>query len=107
MAYSYEDVVRGGKGNMSIIRFVRGTQEQFDKMDKTGIIQPNIYMKDDILYFVVPDDTKPVKVKYDDRKVEWNESGIGSLVKNNDKPESIEENPFLQESINSDTTYPR
>lgn len=99
MAYSYEDVVRGGKGNMSIIRFVRGTQEQFDKMDKTGIIQPNIYMKDDILYFVVPDDTKPVKVKYDDRKVEWNESGVGSLVKNNDRPESIEENPFLQESI--------
>ena len=27
MSYSYEDVVRGGKGNMSIIRFVRGTQE--------------------------------------------------------------------------------
>lgn len=89
MAYSYEDVVRGGKGNMSIIRFVRGTQEQFDKMDKTGIIQPNIYMKDDILYFVVPDNTKPIKMKYEDR------------------PESIEENPFLQESINSDTTYPR
>ena len=59
-------------------------------MDKTGIIQPNIYMKDDILYFVVPDDTKPVKVVFD-----------------NDRPESIEENPFLQESINSDTTYPR
>lgn len=84
MAYSYEDIVRGGKGNMSIIRFVRGTQEQFDKMiDKTGIIQPNIYMKDDILYFVIPDETR------------------------GDRPESIEENPFLQESINSDTTYPR
>ena len=53
----YENI-RGGKGNMSIIRFVRGTQEQFDKMiDKTGIIQPNIYMKDDILYFVIPDET--------------------------------------------------
>lgn len=97
MAYSYEDVVRGGKGNMSIIRFVRGTQEQFDKMDKTGIIQPNIYMKDDILYFVVPDDTKPVKVT----------SGTSALVDGGDRPESIEENPFLQESINSDTTYPR
>ena len=56
-------------------------------MDKTGIIQPNIYMKDDILYFVIPSNTKPVKVCFD----------------NNDKPESIEENPFLQESINSDT----
>lgn len=95
----YEDVIRGGKGNPSIVRFMRGTQEQFDKMDKTGIIQPNIYMKDDILYFVIPDDTKPIKVKYDDRKVEWNESGVGSLVKNNDKSESIEENPFLQEFI--------
>lgn len=91
MAYSYEDVIRGGKGNMSIIRFVRGTQEQFDKMDKTGIIQPNIYMKDDILYFVVPDET----------------SGTSALVDRGDRPESIEENPFLQESINSDTTYPR
>lgn len=67
---------------MSIIRFVRGTQEQFDKMDKTGIIQPNIYMKDDILYFVIPSNTKPVKIAFD-----------------NDRPESIEENPFLQESI--------
>lgn len=100
MAYSYEDVVRGGKGNMSIIRFVRGTQEQFDKMiDKTGVVKPDLYMKDDTIYFVIPDDTKPIKVKYDDRKVEWNESGVGSLVKNNDRPESIEENPFLQESI--------
>ena len=52
-------------------------------IDKTGIIQPNIYMKDDILYFVIPDETR------------------------GDRPESIEENPFLQESINSDTTYPR
>lgn len=99
MEYSYYEDIRGGKGNMSIIRFVRGTQEQFDKMDKTGIIQPNIYMKDNILYLVIPDETKPIKVKYDDRKVEWNESGVGSLVKNNDRPESIEENPFLQEFI--------
>ena len=59
-------------------------------MDKTGIIQPNIYMKDDILYFVIPSNTKPVKVVFD-----------------NNKPESIEENPFLQELINLDTTYPR
>lgn len=89
MAYSYEEV-RGGKGNMSIIRFVRGTQEQFDKMiDKTNMIKPDLYMKDDTIYFVVPDETKPIKIKYEDR------------------PESIEENPFLQESINSDTTYPR
>ena len=51
-------------------------------MDKTGIIQPNIYMKDDILYFVIPSNTKPVKVIFD-----------------NNKPESIEENPFLQDSI--------
>lgn len=82
MAYSYEEV-RGGKGNMSIIRFVRGTQEQFDKMiDKTNMIKPDLYMKDDTIYFVVPDETKPVKVAFD-----------------NDRPESIEENPFLQESI--------
>lgn len=82
MEYSYYEDIRGGKGNMSIVRFVRGTQEQFDKMDKTGIIQPNIYMKDDILYFVIPSNTKPVKITFD-----------------NDRPESIEENPFLQESI--------
>lgn len=82
MEYSYYEDIRGGKGNMSIVRFVRGTQEQFDKMDKTGIIQPNIYMKDDILYFVIPSNTKPVKIAFD-----------------NDRPESIEENPFLQESI--------
>ena len=82
MAYSYEDVVRGGKGNMSIIRFVRVTQEQFDKMiDKTNMIKPDLYMKDNTIYFVVPDNTKPIKMKYEDR------------------PESIEENPFLQESI--------
>ena len=99
MEYSYYEDIRGGKGNASIVRFVRGTQEQFDKMDKTGMIKPELYMRDDILYFVIPDDIKPIKVKYDDRKVEWNESGVGSLVKNNDKPESIEENPFLQESI--------
>ena len=81
MSYNYEDV-RGGKGNMSVIRFVRGTQEQFDKMiDKTNMIKPDLYMKDDTIYFVVPDETKPIKIKYEDR------------------PESIEENPFLQESI--------
>ena len=89
MEYSYYEDIRGGKGNASIVRFVRGTQEQFDKMDKTGMIKPNIYMKDDILYFVIPSNTKPIKMKYQNR------------------PESIEENPFLQESINSDTTYPR
>lgn len=90
MSYSYEEV-RGGKGNPSIIRFVRGTQEQFDKMiDKTNMIKPDLYMKDNTIYFVIPDDTKLVKVAFD-----------------NDRPESIEENPFLQESINSDTTYPR
>lgn len=67
---------------MSIIRFVRGTQEQFDKMiDKTNMIKPDLYMKDDTIYFV----TKPIQVP--------------SLM--------IEENPFLQESINLDTMYPR
>lgn len=91
MEYSYYEDIRGGKGNASIVRFVRGTQEQFDKMDKTGIIQPNIYMKDDILYFVIPSKT----------------SGTSALVDKENRPESIEENPFLQESINSDTTYPR
>ena len=82
MEYNYEEV-RGGKGNPSIVRFVRGTQEQFDKMiDKTNIVKPDLYMKDNTIYFVVPDETKPVKVAFD-----------------NDRPESIEENPFLQESI--------
>lgn len=82
MEYNYEEV-RGGKGNPSIVRFVRGTQEQFDKMiDKTNMIKPDLYMKDNTIYFVVPDDTKPVKVAFD-----------------NDRPESIEENPFLQEFI--------
>lgn len=90
MAYSYEDVVRGGKGNPSIVKFMRGTQEQFDKMDKTNMVKPDLYLKDDTIYFVIPDNTKPVKVAFD-----------------SDRPESIEENPFLQESINSDTTYPR
>lgn len=81
MSYSYEEV-RGGKGNPPIVRFVRGTQEQFDKMiDKTNMIKPDLYMKDNTIYFVVPDETKPIKMKYEDR------------------PESIEENPFLQESI--------
>ena len=83
MEYNYEEV-RGGKGNPSIVRFVRGTQEQFDKMiDKTNMIKPDLYMKDNTIYFVVPDDT----------------SGINALVDKEDKPESIEENPFLQESI--------
>lgn len=82
MEYNYEEV-RGGKGNPSIVRFVRGTQEQFDKMiDKTNIVKPDLYMKDNTIYFVVPDDTKPVKVAFD-----------------NDRPELIEENPFLQEFI--------
>lgn len=82
MEYSYYKDIKGGKGNASIVRFVRGTQEQFDKMDKTNIIKPELYMRDDILYFVIPSNTKPVKVAFD-----------------NDRPESIEENPFLQESI--------
>lgn len=88
MSYSYTEV-KGGKGNPSIVRFMRGTQEQFDKMDKTNMVKPDLYLKDDTIYFVIPDNTKPIKMKYEDR------------------PESIEENPFLQESINSDTTYPR
>lgn len=88
MSYSYTNI-KGGKGNPSIVKFMRGTQEQFDKMDKTNMIKPELYMRDDTIYFVIPDETKPIKVKYEDR------------------PESIEENPFLQESINSDTTYPR
>jgi hypothetical protein len=50
-------------------------------MDKTNMIKPELYMRDDILYFVIPSNTKPIKIKYEDR------------------PESIEENPFLQESI--------
>lgn len=91
MEYSYYEDIKGGKGNASIVRFVRGTQEQFDKMDKTNMIKPELYMRDDILYFVIPDKT----------------SGTSALVDRGDRPESIEENPFLQESINSDTTYPR
>ena len=82
MEYSYYEDIKGGKGNASIVRFVRGTQEQFDKMDKTGMIKPELYMRDDILYFVITSNTKPVKIAFD-----------------NDRPESIEENPFLQESI--------
>lgn len=81
MSYNYTDI-RGGKGNPSIVKFRRGTQEQFDKLDKTGMIKPDLYMKDDTLYLVIPSNTKPVKVVFD-----------------NDKPESIEENPFLQEHI--------
>ena len=90
MSYNYTDI-RGGKGNPSIVKFARGTKEQFDKLDKTGMIKPELYMKDDTLYLVIPSNTKPVKICFD----------------NSDKSESIEENPFLQESINSDTTYPR
>lgn len=82
MEYNYTEV-RGGKGNPSIVRFVRGTQEQFDKMiDKTNIIKPDLYMKDNTIYFVIPDEIKPVKVVFD-----------------NDRSELIEENPFLQEFI--------
>lgn len=91
MSYSYEDVIRGGKGNPSIVKFMRGTQEQFDKMDKTNMVKPDLYMKDDTIYFVIPDET----------------SGTSALVDRGDRPELIEENPFLQDSINSDTTYPR
>ena len=32
------------------------------------MIKPDLYMKDDTIYFVIPDDTKPIKVKYDDRE---------------------------------------
>lgn len=98
MSYSYTNI-KGGKGNPSIVKFMRGTQEQFDKMDKTNMIKPELYMRDDTIYFVIPDDIKPIKVKYDDRKVEWDESGVGTLIKNNNKSELIEENPFLQEYI--------
>lgn len=90
MSYSYTNI-KGGKGNPSIVKFMRGTQEQFDKMDKTNMIKPELYMRDDTIYFVIPDET----------------SGTSALVDRGDRPESIEENPFLQESINSDTTYPR
>lgn len=83
MEYNYEEV-RGGKGNPSIVRFVRGTQEQFDKMiDKTNIVKPDLYMKDNTIYFVVPDKT----------------SGTSAFVDGGDRPELIEENPFLQEFI--------
>lgn len=92
MSYSYTDI-KGGKGNASIVRFVRGTQEQFDKMDKTNMIKPELYMRDDILYFVIPSNTKPVKAAFDKT------SGTSALVDREDKPELIEENPFLQDSI--------
>ena len=83
MEYNYEEV-RGGKGNPSIVRFVRGTQEQFDKMiDKTNIVKPDLYMKDNTIYFVVPDEI----------------SGTSAFVDGGNRPESIEENPFLQEFI--------
>lgn len=93
MEYSYYEDIKGGKGNASIVRFVRGTQEQFDKMDKTNMIKPELYMKDDILYFVIPSNTKPIKVKYDET------SGTSALVDKGVKSKSIKENPFLQESI--------
>lgn len=82
MSYSYENI-KGGKGNPSIVKFIRGTQEQFDKMDKTNMVKPDLYLKDDTIYFVIPDET----------------SGTSALVDGEDRPESIEENPFLQESI--------
>ena len=81
MSYNYSDVL-GGKGNQSIVRFARGTQEQFDKMDTTGFIKPNIYMKDNTIYLVIPSADKPLKVVFD-----------------TDRLDSIEENPFLQEYI--------
>lgn len=89
----YEDVIRGGKGNLSIVKFMRGTQEQFDKMDKTNMVKPDLYLKDDTIYFVIPSNTKPIKVAFDKT------SGISALVDREDKPELIEENPFLQDSI--------
>lgn len=92
MSYSYTNI-KGGKGNPSIVKFMRGTQEQFDKMDKTNMIKPELYMRDDTIYFVIPDDTKPVKVAFDKT------SGTSALVDREDKPELIEENPFLQDSI--------
>lgn len=80
MEYNYEEV-RGGKGNPSIVRFVRGTQEQFDKMiDKTNIVKPDLYMKDNTIYFVVPDET----------------SGTSAFVEEETQKEM---NPFLQEYI--------
>lgn len=82
MSYSYTNI-RGGKGNPSIVKFMRGTQEQFDKMDKTNMVKPDLYLKDDTIYFVIPDETL----------------GTSALVDRGDRPESIEENPFLQESI--------
>ena len=88
MSYNYTNI-KGGKGNPSIVKFRRGTQEQFDKLDKTGMIKPDLYMKDDTLYLVIPDDMKPIKVT----------SGTSILVDRGDKSELIEENPFLQESI--------
>lgn len=92
MSYSYTNI-KGGKGNPSIVKFMRGTQEQFDKMDKTNMIKPELYMRGDTIYFVIPDDTKPVKVAFDKT------SGTSALVDREDKPELIEENPFLQDSI--------
>ena len=82
MSYNYTNI-KGGKGNPSIVKFMRGTQEQFDKMDKTNMIKPELYMRDDTIYFVIPDET----------------SGTSALVDRGDRPESIEENPFLQDYI--------
>lgn len=58
-------------------------------IDKTGVVKPDLYLKDNTIYFVVPDETKPIKET----------SGTSALVDREDRPESIEENPFLQESI--------
>ena len=52
-------------------------------IDKTNIVKPELYMKDNTIYFVVPDET----------------SGTSALVDGGDRPETIEENPFLQEFI--------
>ena len=48
-------------------------------IDKTNMIKPDLYMKDNTIYFVVPDET----------------SGINALVDEGDRLKSIEENPFL------------
>ena len=50
------------------------------------MIKPELYMRDDTIYFVIPDDTKPIKVT---------SAGTSALVDRGDKSESIEENPFL------------
>ena len=37
-------------------------------IDKTNMIKPDLYMKDNTIYFVVPDETKPIKMKYPGRE---------------------------------------